>query len=282
LAVSQSVAAQTGRRAGRSTGRDRPRTGDPTDPAKKEEALRRKASKYLDAGHKLLAKGRIQPAKTKFKAVIELVGLEGAGQSAFNELMRLHTDGMTRVDQAAAHYENGLYRKALELAGQTKVLYANLLGGIPGTGHMPNVSHAAVKLIGRIESDPKAREALQEYEAARRLKRVESLERKAKKDPAKHYDIYKLLETVAKRFPDCPTGRECINRLEDIKADKKLYKLIRREEARRFIAAALQRAEQYERHGLHDQAAAEYKKLAKKYPGKSLKELRRMAAKRDP
>lgn len=255
--------------------------GDPTDPDKQREAKIKKAGKYYEAGMKLLAKDRVRPAKSKFKSVIELVGLEGRGQAALSQLLKLHTDGMQHLNQAAAHAENGKYREALKLAKETKVRYANLLRGVPGTSHLPNISQAAVRLIKNIERDPQAREALQEYEAAKRFKRIARLERKAKKDPTKHYDIYKICLTIAKRFPDCPTGRECIKRLEDLKADRKLYKLVKKEEKRRFIAAALQRADQYERNGLHKQAQAERKKLAEKFPGRTIAELRRMAKKKN-
>ena len=223
---------------------------DPTDEAKQREAAQRKADEYLQAGIKLLEKGRIQAAKTKFKAVIELVGAEeGQGQ----------------------------YVEALKLAKETKVLYADLFGGIPGAGNVPIVSQEAANLIKQIEADPKAREAIQEAEAAKRFKRIEGLEEKAKKDRTKYYDLYRGLKKIATRFPDCATGRECAKRLRLLEDDKDVMRVVKQEEDRRFIAAALRRAEQYERDGHPDKAKAEYAKLLEKYKGKTIEQLKRMA-----
>ncbi|MBN2560833.1 MAG: hypothetical protein JXQ75_07880 [Phycisphaerae bacterium] len=265
---------------GRHGGQGGPRIGDPTDPAKQAEAIRRKAQKYFDAGNKLLEKGRVQPAKSKFKAVIELVGTEGVGQAAFSQLLSLHSEGMAHLEQAADLFEKAQYREALKLAKETKVLYANLFGGVPGTGHLPNVAQEAALLMKQIEADPKAREAIQEYAAARKFKRVKILEKQAGKDRAKYYDVFKLLGKIAKRYPDCPTGRECAQRLGLLKGDEKLHKFIKEEQRRRLITTSLRRAEQYERNGLHEDAKAEYEKLARRFPGRSLDELRKMAEKR--
>ncbi len=145
---------------------------------------------------------------------------------------------------------------------------------------MPNLAIEAAALIHRIESDPRAQSAFQEAKAAKRYRRVPRLERKAKEDASRYLDLYKAIRTIAKRYPDCPTGRECAERLRAIKADEKLYGLIKKEKRRRTIAAALRRAEEYESDGQPKKAAAEYAKLKEEFPGKTLKQLRRMAKKR--
>lgn len=283
LAMPDLAPAQIGTGGGTRRGGGGIRLGDdPTDEAKQREAARRQADEYLQAGIKLLEKGRIQAAKTKFKAVIELVGTEGSGSAALDHLKSLHLEGMTRLEEAAELFGQGQYVKALKLAKETKVLYADLFGGIPGAGNVPIVSQEAANLIRQIESDPKAGEAMQELEAAKRFKRIPGLEDKAKKDRTKYYDLYKGLKKIATRFPDCATGRECAKRLRLLEDDKAVMRLVKREEDRRFIAAALRRAEQYERDGHQAKAKAEYAKLIEKYKGKTLKELRRMAGAAKP
>ncbi|MBN2560832.1 MAG: hypothetical protein JXQ75_07875 [Phycisphaerae bacterium] len=213
--------------------------------------------------------------------MIGLVGTYGPGRAALDRLVQLHREGVARLEEAAALFQDGQYREALDLAKQTKVRYANLFGGLPGARHAPNVARDAAALIKEIEADPRTREAIQEYEAVRRFKRIAILEQKLKEDRAKYYDIYKLLGTIAKRYPDCPTGHECVRRLRELRADRELYGLIKSEGKRRYIAAALRRAEQYERSDLHEQAAAEYQELSRKFRGKTIEELRRMARKRN-
>lgn len=276
------AAAQGGRRGGRRPlPGGRPGKDDPTDPARQQAAVERRAARELEAGRKLLAKGRIQQAKVKFKSVIGLVGAEGgAGQAAFSALRGIHQQGMDSLKKAATLYEQGQYRKAFELAKQTKAIYANILGGVPGAAGAPNISRLAVGLIKQIEADPKAHIAFQEYEASKRARRIPRLEKQAKKNPDRYFDLYKLLKKIAERYPDCPTAKQCVARLAKLKTDKKIWKRIRREESRRFIATVLNRVERYERDGLPAKAAAEYKKLTRKYPGKTRAQLRKMSEKR--
>lgn len=253
--------------------------GDPTDQSASDDAARhRKAQRYYDAGVRLREKGRLQSAKGKFKSVIGLVGMEdGLGRSALGELLQMHEQGMAQIAEARRLFEDGAYREALKLAKQTRVGFANIFTGVPGAGDMPNVSAAAVALIETIEADPRARAAIQEYEAAKRYKKIPRLEAEARKDATKNLDLFKALETIARRFPDCPTGRRCADRVRQIRDDDKTYEIIRGERTRRSIATALDRAEQYERNGLSKEAAAEYARLRKRFPDKSLAELRRIA-----
>ena len=257
----------------------RPRGADPNDPAQVDAAKQRKANRYLLEGRKLLDKNKIKQAKAKFKAVIGLVGLEGAGQSAFNGLMVIHQRGMESLGQARNLYQDGKYRDALKLAKECRVLYSNIWVGVEAASGAPNVSRRAVKLINRIETDPKARIAFQEYEASKRSKKIPRLEKQARKDSTRYLDLYKALKSISKRFPDCPTGKQCAEQLAELKADKKTWNLIKREERRRYIASALDDIKQFEKAGLRKEAEAVYRKLTKKYPGKSRKELQKMAKK---
>jgi len=256
--------------------------GDPSEPAAANAAARhRKAERYYDAGVRLREKGQLQSAKGKFKSVIGLVGMEdGLGRSALDELLQMHEQGMAQLAEARRLFEDGAYREALKLAKQTRVGFANIFTGVPGAGDMPNVSAAAVALIDTIVADPKAREAIQEYEAAKRYRRIPPLDAKARKDATKNLDLFKALEKIAKRFPDCPTGRRCADRVRRIKDDDKTRRIIRQEQTRRSIAGALDRAEQFERNGMAQKAADEYEKLIKQYPDKSLDDLRRIARRR--
>jgi len=184
---------------------------------------------------------------------------------------------MRQLAEARRSYEVGEYRKALDLAKKTKSRYANILGGIEGADDRPNIARLAIDLIRKIETDPKAVEAIQEFEAAKRFARVTRLEKAAEKNPAKWLDVFKLLDRIAVRYPECPTGRASAKRVLAIKGDKPLYRAIKREQRRRFIASALQLAEQYERSGHKDLADAQYAKLKKRFPGKSMDALQRMA-----
>lgn len=267
----------TGGRRGGIAGGDGVRFGGSQTEAQRSAAVQRQARTYYSAGQDLLAKGRIQAAKSKFKAVIELVGLEGVGQSALSRLRSIHKEGMARLAEARTLFQEGKYLDAIDLARETSVLYTNIFGGIQGIEQFPNVSRLARKLVAQFEVHPEAIVAIQEYEATKRMKKIDRFERQTKKDRLKYLDLYRALKKVVKHYPDCPTGQQCAKRLKEIKKDKKLFKLIRKEARRRFIAAALQRIEQYEQLGMSKEVAAQREKLRKKFPGKSFEELRRMA-----
>lgn len=258
---------------------DLPLAPDPTDPERQIAAAHRKATRYFEEGRRLIEKNKIKQAKKKFKAVIGLVGLEGVGQSAFNELMGIHQQGMEALKRVQTLYKDEKYRDALKLAKETRALYANLWVGVEAASGAPNIARRAVKFIELIESNPAAQIEIQEYEASRRFKKISRLEKRAKKDPAGYLDLYKALKSISSRFPDCPTGKQCSRQLAKLKADKKTWKLIRREKERRYIASVLAGVEQFEKAGLMAKASEEYRKLTKKYPGKSRKEFKKMAEK---
>ena len=275
---SDAIGQSRGRGRGRLPGGE-PSGTDPTDPAKRDAARARKAQRYLEQGRQLLAKGRVQRAKVKFKSVIEMMGADPLGQAAFSELSKIHDQGMQALGAARLLYQDGDYRNALDQAKQCRAQYANIWSRIEGAGNAPNVARLAVRLIKTIEADPKAKIAFQEHEASKRARKIPRLEKQAKKDAKRYFDLYKLLKTVSGRFPDCPTGKQCEARLAKLKADKKIWKVIRREERRRFIASALRKVDWLRKEGRKAEAAAEYKKLARKYPGKSEAELRKIARK---
>ena len=234
----------------------------------------------MQAGLKLRAKGLIQPAKTKFRAVVELVGVTGAGPAAMGQLVSIQQEGNTRLDEARKLFTDGKFGESLKLAKRVKVMYGNILEGLPGAPVSGNLSRMAAKLIEEIDADPRAQEALQEGVASIKAKSLPRLEKEAKRDRSAQYDLYKKLESIAKSYPKCATGRQCAERARQMRADRSLAQLLHREEERRTIASAIQRAEQYEKNGLHDEAAREYRELAQRFPGRSLDELRRMAAKK--
>jgi len=278
-APAEMVSAQRIGGGGGGRGPDWGETPDPNDPNRIAAAARKKAQKYFDDGLKLLAKGRIQRAKGKFKAVIGIVGAEGVGQAAFAELQGIHRRGMDELNRAQELYGEAKYREALDIAKKTKILYANIFGGIEGAPPRPKIALLATQLIKIIDKNPDAQIQIREYAAAKRAKRIPTLEKRAKKDPTRYYDLYKVHKAIAKRFPNCPTGMNSAEAVDKLRADKKIWKHIKREKKRRYIASILQSVEQLEKAGLTAEAAAEYKRLTKKFPGKSRQELRRMAAK---
>ena len=257
----------------------RPSHRDPTDPKLQDEASRRLAAQYMRKGQQLLAKGQFQKAASQFKSVIELVGIEGQGVAAVNQLKDIHRRGMASLNKALELYKNQKYRQALKLAKRTKSLFGNIFGGVQAVVNLPNVAHLAANLIKKIKADPQAQQAFQEYEASKRAKRIPHLRRRAEKDPTRYLDLYKTLKTISKRFPKCTTGKSCAAQLSKLRADPAIWRHITREKERRFISTFFQRIEQYKKAGLAVKAAEETKRLKKLYPGKSLKELRKMAAK---
>lgn len=257
----------------------RPSKNDPTDPKNLDAATRKKAALYLQKGQALLAKGQFSRAATQFKAVIELAGLEGVGNSALGQLRSIHRRGMDEIKKALGLYQEGKYREALALAKQTKVLYANIFGGLTVPIDAPNVPRLAKQLIRKIDNDPTAQEAIREFEAAKRAKKIPRMEKRAKKNPTQYLDLYKALKTISVRFPDCDTGTRCKAQLATLKKDGPIWRHITRERERRFIASALQKIDQYRKAGLTRESTEEVKKLRELYSGKSLAKLRKMAAK---
>jgi len=270
--------------------RDRPRTRpklpggrpsgkDPTDPKNQDAATRKKAATYFQKGQALLAKGQFARAATQFKAVIELVGLNGQGNAAMSQLQSIHRRGMDEIKKALGLYQEGKYRESLALAKQTKVLYANIFGGLNVVVDAPSIPRLAKQLIHKIDHDPTAQRAIQEFEAAKRAKKIPRMERRAKKDSTHYLDLYKALKTISTRFPKCDTGARCKARLVALRKDGPIWRHITREKERRFISSALQKIDQYQKSGLTKEANAEVKKLRELYSGKSLAKLRKMAAK---
>ena len=257
----------------------RPSKKDPTDPKNQDEATRRKAAAYLQRGQALLAKGRFSRAATQFKAVIELVGTEGLGGSAMSQLRGIHRRGMDAIKKALGLYQEGKYREALALAKKSKSLYANIFGGLNVVIDAPNIPRLAKQLIRKIDHDPTAQRAIQEFEAAKRAKKIPRMEKRAKKDPTRYLDLYKALKTISTRYPDCDTGARCKAQMKQLKKNGPIWRHITREKERRFIASALQRIDQYQKAGLTKEAAAEIRKLRELYSGKSIAKLRKMAAK---
>ena len=254
-------------------------SGRPIDPAAKRRAQIRKAQKYFDDGQKLLNKRKIIRAKSKFKAAIEIAGLEGPGQAAFAALRGIHEEGMRELIRAKGMYDEKKFVESLALSKRIKSVYANLFGGLKIPQTFPNIARLATRLIRAIDKNPAAQIEIQEHEATKRLKRITRLEERVKKDPIKYYELYKAYRTIAKRYPDCPTGRDCAEQAIKLRSHKKKWKIIKRERRRRDIASALSSISTLEAGGLIDKAEKELAALMKKYPGKTRKQLEAMASK---
>lgn len=252
---------------------------DPMDPDAQRRGLIAKAQQYLESGQRLLADGKIIQAKTKFKAAIGTIGLEGPGLTAFHALKGIHDEGMREVMRSKALYDEGNFIEALDVAQKTKSIYANLFSGLELPHSFPSVSRLAKRIIKAIDKNPAAQVQIQEHEATIRLKRVVKLEERVKEEPARYYDLYRAYRTIAKRYPDCPTGQDCAEQAIKLRNDKSIWKIIKRERRRRELRSALSTIKTLEANGMTDQADAELAKLFKKFPGKSRKELEKLAEK---
>lgn len=227
-----------------------------------------------------MRQGNVQGAKAKFRMAIALTGESGSGSAAIGYLVQLHNEGMAHLADATKLYDNRQYLEAFDLAEQTRTRYANLFGGLRIAKKYPNVSRKAVDLIAEWKNDPLAAEAFQERAAAAHYDRIQRLQAKAEADSSKYYDLYRALKSFVRRYPNCPTGRDAAGELRRLEQDPELSELITREQQRRFILAALRRIEENERDGLLDKVEADRAELQKKFPGKTLDDLRRMTAKR--
>lgn len=256
--------------------------GDPTDEAAQEAARMRRAQEYYDAGIKLYSEGKIIQAKTKLKAAVGLVGTEGAGGAALQTLKQIHDDGMRELDKVRKLFEEKQYVEALELANRTKSIYANLLSGLNIPLDLPNISTIAVRMIEALEKNPAAKADIQEHEATKRLKKVKTLERLVEGDATRYYDLYKAYRKIAKRYPDCATGRDCLTQAEKLRSDKEIWRTILRERTRRKIASILATVQTLEANGLTVEAEKELKVLREKFPGKSRADFEKMAEKPEP
>lgn len=255
---------------------------DGNDEARQKAAAQAKAGKYFAEGQALMDKGEVARAKSKFKAAIGLVGLEGVGQSAWSQLVAIHNQGMQELDRAQSLFKEEKYVEALDVAKRTMSIYANIFSGLKVPSNHPIVSRQAKSLIEAIERHPQAQIAIQEHGAQKRVKRIASLERRARKDSSLYYDLYKAHMALAKQFPDCPTGKASAAEAARLSADKKVGKAIRREQSRREIAAALGRIEEHEKAGRMGEAERELKSLMSRYPGKSRAELKEMSVRKPP
>lgn len=252
---------------------------DPMDEARAEAARMRRAQEYLTAGMELHREGKIVQAKTKLKAAIGLVGLNGPGQAAFQALRQIHEEGMRELERVRTLFNDRKFVEALELAEQTKSIYANLFSGLSIPVHLPNISTVAARMVESIEKNPAARAQIQEHEATKRLKRVKTLERLAGKDPTRYYDLYRAYRKIGKRYPDCPTGRDCMAQSDKLRSDTEIWPVILRERTRRKLASKLASIAMMEANGRTEEAAEQWRALQKRFPGKSRADLEAMAKK---
>lgn len=258
----------------------RPRGDDPTDEGASRARLNEKAQKLLSEGELFLAKGDIRRAKLRFRSVIELVGLEGAGQGAYGALQQLHQRGQQELEAAQTAFKEGRHLEALQAARSVKNNYANLFGGIQGVPQLPNLATLAARLITKIEADPGAKAALQEDKARPMARRIERLEKAGRKDRSKLLDLYDACAKLARKYPDSPSGRKARDRAQSLKADRKTWKLIGRERDRRDLVERLRAIDEHEKAGRLAEATKELDKLRVKYPGKSREDLVRLSQQR--
>lgn len=258
----------------------RPRGKDPTDESENNARTLRQAEKLLAEGNEFLSRGNVQAAKTRFKSVVELVGTQGPGAGAVSALMAMHDEGMQKLESARKRVEEKDFLQALRDARLIKVQYANLFGGIPALVDRPNLARLAAQLIKEIETNPDAQGALQEEKAQPLARRIAKIETSLKKEPWKHYDLFKACTAAHRRYPESPTGQAAGKRLASLRKDKDAWRIIGLERRRRDIASRLHDIEQLEKQGETARAKKALDHLHIKYPDKSLEELRRIAATR--
>ncbi len=268
------AACQTARAQGVTMG------GGQEDEARQKAAAQEKASRYFSQGQALMEKGDVARAKSKFKAAIGLVGLDGVGQSAWNQLLAIHNQGMQELEHAQQLFKEEKYVEALDVANRARNMYANIFGGLKVPNSFPNVSRQAKALIAAMQKHPQAQAAIQEHAAKKRLKRIAALERKVRKDKTAYYDLYKAHMAVAKQYPDSPSGKASAAEAARLTSDKKIAKAIEAERDRRDIAAALSRVEDLEKTGRLREAEEELKALMSRFPGKSRTDLKAMSIKK--
>lgn len=282
LSASLNAIAQPGRGGGINPPGGGRHGDDPTDEGVKNAKVNDKAQKLLAEGDRLLGKGDIIRAKSKYRSVIELVGLEGPGQSAFGALENLHQQGMQELERAKGLFEEKNYIEARDASVMVQRQYANLFGGINVGENRPNLAQLAKSLITRIERDPGAKAALQEVKARPMAKKIARYDKQVEKDPTRLYDIYETCAKAAKKYPDCETGKSCAARAKKLKADKKSWKVICEERERRDIRKQLQEIETHEKAGRTAEAKKLLDRLLIKYPGRSREELEKMANTKRP
>lgn len=250
---------------------------DPTDERVQKEKRQAQAQKHFDEGQRLLAKGDILRAKTKFKSAFELAGQEGVGPAAISALMQIHSQGMRELEAAKSAYDEGAYLLAIREARRIKHVYANLFGGVPGASGAANLSRMAADLIARIENNPDAEPALEEEKAEPLAKKIERLEKQCPKDRSLYYDLYQTSQKAARKYPRSPTGQTAAKRIKELKADKEIWPLIGMEKERRELASALSRIEALEKTGEKDEAKKALEKLLIRHPGKTRADLEKRA-----
>jgi|GEM_PF-2071342 len=259
-----------------------PPSDDPQEAARKEAARQARAAQYFAEGQKLFAENKIVRAKTKFKAAIGMVGLEGVGQSAFNALTQIHSQGMGEIEKAIELAKQQKYVEAMELARATRSIYANLFAGLNIQHNYPNISHLARDIEEKLEKNPAAQAQIQEKEASSRLRRIRVLERVVTEDPARYYDLYKAYRRIAKSFPNCPTGRDCASQSESLRSDKDIWRMINDERKCRWIEDKLQTISMCEANGLTDKARETYEELTKRFGKRTPEEFRQLVAEKRP
>lgn len=255
----------------------------PEDPVQVAERTRRSAERAMQKAQEYREKGRLQQAAASYKSAITYSLSPGPGNkpvdagianSAIDQLKQLYDEGKQKLDAARKLYEDGKYLAARDAADKVKKLYGGILSGVPGAGAVPNLANLAIALIREIETDPKAIPILQQDKAAPLVKRLARLDREAQRDASKRLDIYQLLQKISEKYPKCDAGQKAADRLIELRKDDSFLAWVQEETESRHLRGELALAEQYSKNGQTDKADAIHEKLLRRYPGKTLDDLK--------
>ena len=249
--------------------------GEETDPEKLLEQRRERAAELLKEGREHLDVDRILLAIRSFKSVIELVGGDPDGVTAFKELLALHEHGLQEVARAEGLYHEGKYTEAIELAEYVRIQYAAVLADVSkGIPLKAQPSSRAAALIRHIERDPAARAAFQQVRSERLMKEIERLDAEPDQEPAQRLRLYKLMKQLIKYNPLCDHAKTCARKLAEMEKDEELMAEIRRQAVLKRARQLYQLAEAYERAGRSDKAEQKYRQILKECPDVTLEQLR--------
>ena len=258
------------------------------DPKKEAERLRKRCGQEIAAARKHITNKKWRRARICLDKAAGFARDKAQAKEVVRLASQVDAEGRRRLEEADKHYRAGEYLKAIEQCRRIVRTFGSLPSG-----------RKAGKALKRAKSDPAAREAMLDSKAgaldraiermlaghfspvpraaatmpARRAgSRTKPAPPKSRPEAIARLPIKKadraveLLERIARRYGQCPTGRAAAEDMGRLRADEGFMSALQAFRDRKRARAAFGQAEAYRKAGLRDKALECYRKIVKEYP----------------
>ena len=259
-------------------------------PAQIRKRLRKEYDDSLAAAKRAFAGKNWTETRIYLKAA-QAAMLEKSQAAPIKSLYeKLEKEGRKELDQAEKQYARAEYAKALKAYQLISLKFGQLpcareaRAAIMAARENPEVQSVLLEVVASVldkqvariislatgasssagaDGDKAAKKAKSEKRGTPRSGRIEQI-RKLDKD--KQVKVMDMLKRIAKLYPQTPTGRRAGADLQELESDEAFREALNVHRLAVKVAAALRRAETYEKAGMLDKAVMYYKQIVRDYP----------------